>query len=74
MRRLLLYYLAFIIVIIEAAMFVSVILAPFALWLRDKSYWFKYPFDTVDIVDRDMETMKKNRILAKAKRKHKEGK
>lgn len=74
MRHLLLYYLAFIIVIIEAAMFVSVILAPFALWLRDKSYWFKYPFDEADYVIDLMKIKKANRALEEAKRKHKEGK
>ena len=47
MRLLLLYYLAFIIVIIEAAMLVSVILTPLALWLREESDWFYDPFDKI---------------------------
>ena len=72
MRRLLLYYLAFTIVIIEAVMFVSVILAPLALWLREKSDWFENPFDAVDDVIYYMKIRKVNRALADAKRKREE--
>ena len=61
MRRLLLYYLAFIIVIVEATMLVSVILTPLALWLREKSDWFYDPFETADDVDFAMKIRKKER-------------
>lgn len=67
MRRLLLYYLAFILAIIEVAMLVSVILTPFVLWLREKSDWFINPFNIVEDVDFAIKTRKVNRALAKAK-------
>ena len=72
MRRLLLYYLAFIIVIVEAAMLVSIILTPLALWLREKSEWFENPFDAADDVDYSMRVEKANRALTKAKRKERQ--
>lgn len=68
MRRILLYYLALIIVIIEAAMFVSVILVPLALWLREELDWFENPFDTAGIVDDDIGWRKVKRDLEKAER------
>lgn len=74
MRRLLLYYLAFIVAIVEVIMFVSVILAPLALWLRNESDWFKDPFNTVGIADRDIDTMKKSRAIEKERREREEKK
>lgn len=70
MRSLLLYYLAFIVAIIEAVMFVSVILTPLALWLREKSDWFENPFDAADYVIDCIKIRKANRALEEAKRKH----
>lgn len=68
MRRLLLYYLAFTVAIIEAVMFASVILVPLALWLREESDWFENPFDTAGIVDDDIGWRKVKRDLEKAER------
>lgn len=68
MRRLLLYYLALTISIIEVIMFASLILIPPALLLREKTDWFEHPFKTADHVDRDIEWEKLKRDLEKAKK------
>ena len=68
MRRLLLYYLAFALAIVEVIMFVSLILAPLALWLREESDWFDNPFNMVDDIDWAMT----KRELDRAEKKRKE--